>query len=232
MYRYETLYASIAASVIDITGTIFPSPGALNSIIFDILTQVLMPLFLLPRATRSSVRRFVHHIFWFLCICWQITWKEWHNIWHADVSRWFTLGRHRCRWVLWSFRTFIRPPHGPWAWAWVLQTNRLEDITYNLTCSCIQVTYARVPSTSMGIIVCLSFRPIIQVWVCWVGIGEAEGAVIVWMRLLKNTAWILLRFGTHVGNGSARNWLTFQDYKSRWQNYQNWHFCHLLNNNI
>ena len=42
----------------------------------------------------------IHHIFMFLCICWQITWKEWHKSWHVDVSRWFTLGLRQCRWIL------------------------------------------------------------------------------------------------------------------------------------
>ena len=56
-----------------------------------------------------SVRPFVTHVFRFLCICWQITWKEWYKVWHADVSRWLTPSRHRCRWVLLSFHAFVRP---------------------------------------------------------------------------------------------------------------------------
>ena len=35
-----------------------------------------------------SVCQFLQHIFRFLSICWQIAWNEWHNIWHADASRW------------------------------------------------------------------------------------------------------------------------------------------------
>ena len=38
-----------------------------------------------------SVHPFVHHILSYLCICWQIIWKEWHNeILHAYVFRWLT----------------------------------------------------------------------------------------------------------------------------------------------
>ena len=43
-----------------------------------------------------SARPFFRKIFRFLCICWQIIWKEWHKIWHADIFRWLTLIRHRC----------------------------------------------------------------------------------------------------------------------------------------
>ena len=37
-----------------------------------------------------SVRPCDHHIFRFLCICWQINWKKWTTFWHADASRWLT----------------------------------------------------------------------------------------------------------------------------------------------
>ena len=39
----------------------------------------------------SCVCLSIHHIFRFLCICWQITWKEWHKNWHVNVSRWYLL---------------------------------------------------------------------------------------------------------------------------------------------
>ena len=44
-----------------------------------------------------------------MVLTWQLTntWKEWHKMCHADVSRWLTLGRHRCRWILLSTRPSV-----------------------------------------------------------------------------------------------------------------------------
>ena len=87
------------------------------------------------------VRPFVHQIFRLLCICWQISCKEWHKIWHADVSRWLTPLWNRSRWLLLSFHTFIRPSDHPCDWVWVLQTNRLDEMVYILACWYIQMIY-------------------------------------------------------------------------------------------
>ena len=54
-----------------------------------------------------SIRLFVHHIFRFLRIFWRISWKEYHKIWHADIS-----SRHLCRWILLSFN-YLWPPSAP-----------------------------------------------------------------------------------------------------------------------
>ena len=76
-----------------------------------------------------------------LCIFWQNSWKEWHKIWYADISRWLILSRHRYRWVLLSFHVFVRPVNCPWAWVLVLRTNLLAETIYILACWCIQTTY-------------------------------------------------------------------------------------------
>ena len=54
-----------------------------------------------------SVLSFVHHSLRFLRVCWQISWKEYNKIWHADIS-----SRYRCRWILLSFY-YPRPPSAP-----------------------------------------------------------------------------------------------------------------------
>ena len=79
-----------------------------------------------------SISLFLYHIFRFLHICWQINWKEWHRIWHADVSRWITLCQHGCWWLLLSFLPFVHPSNCLWAWVWVLQINRMEEMVYIL----------------------------------------------------------------------------------------------------
>ena len=73
-------------------------------------------------------------------VCWQITWNEWHKICYAEVSRWLTIGRHRCRWVLLSFHAFVRPSKCLWAWVLVLPTSLLEEKVFILACWCIQMT--------------------------------------------------------------------------------------------
>ena len=100
----------------------------------DDLTSVYLFLWVL-----LSVRRSSHHVFRFLCIYWKITWKE--RYWHVDVSRSFTLGRHRCRWILLSFHEFVHPSDHPWDWVWILQTNRMEEMVYILACWCIQMIF-------------------------------------------------------------------------------------------
>ena len=61
---------------------------------------------------------------------------KWHKIWYADVSGWLILGRHRCRWVLFSFYVFVRRSNCPWACILVLRKK-----VYILPCRCIQITY-------------------------------------------------------------------------------------------
>ena len=68
-----------------------------------------------------SVGLFPH--FQILCICWEISWKGWHKMWHADVSRWLT---PYGQWLLLSFDAFVHLPNCPWAWVLVFRTNRLE----------------------------------------------------------------------------------------------------------
>ena len=122
-----------------------------------------LPLFCL--SVRLSVNRSVNHIFRFLHICWQVTGKEWHRVRNADVSRWLTLGQHWCRWVLLSFHAFVRPSNHPWAWVCVLHTKRLEEMAYNLACWCIQMAYTQHSWMLMDIVVGLSVRPSVRLFV-------------------------------------------------------------------
>ena len=114
---------------------------------------------------KMSVNRSVNHIFRFLHICWQVTGKEWHRVRNADVSRWLTLGQHWCRWVLLSFHAFVRPSNHPWAWVCVLHTKRLEEMAYNLACWCIQMAYTQHSWMLMDIVVGLSVRPSVRLFV-------------------------------------------------------------------
>ena len=116
-------------------------------------------------SVRLSVNRSVNHIFRFLHICWQVTGKEWHRVRNADVSRWLTLGQHWCRWVLLSFHAFVRPSNHPWAWVCVLHTKRLEEMAYNLACWCIQMAYTQHSWMLMDIVVGLSVRPSVRLFV-------------------------------------------------------------------
>ena len=116
-------------------------------------------------SVRLSVNRSVNHIFRFLHICWQVTGKEWHRVRNADVSRWLTLGQHRCRWVLLSFHAFVCPSNHPWAWVCVLHTKRLEEMAYNLACWCIQMAYTQHSWMLMDIVVGLSVRPSVRLFV-------------------------------------------------------------------
>ena len=123
----------------------------------------------LPTFMGIIVCPFVHHIFKSPCICWQITWKDLHKIWHADVNRLHTVGRHRCQWVLLSF-SCVRPPvrlivHELGFWfcgqiAWKKKfTFWHADVSRKLTLSL---------STLMAVIIHLSVRPAILVWF-WMG---------------------------------------------------------------
>ena len=116
-------------------------------------------------SVRLSVNRSVNHIFRFLHICWQVTGKEWHRVRNADVSRWLTLGQHWCRWVLLSFHAFVRPSNHPWDWVCVLHTKRLEEMAYNLACWCIQMAYTQHSWMLMDIVVGLSVRPSVRLFV-------------------------------------------------------------------
>ena len=100
-----------------------------------------------------------------LHICWQVTGKEWHRVRNAAVSRWLTLGQHWCQWVLLSFHAFVRPSNHPWAWVCVLHTKRLEEMAYNLACWCIQMAYTQHSWMLMDIVVGLSVRPSVRLFV-------------------------------------------------------------------
>ena len=84
---------------------------------------------------------------------------------NRSVSRWLTLGQHWCRWVLLSFHAFVRPSNHPWAWVCVLHTKRLEEMAYNLACWCIQMAYTQHSWMLMDIVVGLSVRPSVRLFV-------------------------------------------------------------------
>ena len=90
--------------------------------------------------------------------------KEWHRVRNADVSRWLTLGQHWCRWVL-SYHAFVRPSNHPWARVCVLHTKRLEEMAYNLACWCILMAYTQHSWMLMDIVVGLSVRPSVRLFV-------------------------------------------------------------------
>ena len=70
-----------------------------------------------------------------------------------------------CRWVLLSFHAFVRPSNHPWAWVCVLHTKRLEEMAYNLACWCIQMAYTQHSWMLMDIVVGLSVRPSVRLFV-------------------------------------------------------------------
>ena len=76
-----------------------------------------------------------------------------------------SLGQHWCRWVLLSFHAFVRPSNHPWAWVCVLHTKRLEEMAYNLACWCIQMAYTQHSWMLMDIVVGLSVRPSVRLFV-------------------------------------------------------------------
>ena len=106
---------------------------------------------------------FVQHIFTFLYICWQITWRngiKFGMLMYLDDN---TLGRHRCRWVLLSLSihtTVCGIEFGycghiarkKWSRFWHAGVSRLLALS---------------SSTHWGIFVRLSFRTASCVCVCW-----------------------------------------------------------------
>ena len=122
-------------------------------------------------SVRPYARPSIRHIF--MCICWQITLKGWQKISHAEVSRWLSrptsmpMGTVVISCVL----PCVEPSLGL---VWVLWIHHLQDMAYNLAVLGIQMTYLRLPSTLIGIIV----RPPFWVWVCWGwGWGRCTGGL-------------------------------------------------------
>ena len=77
-----------------------------------------------------------------------------------------------------------------WAWLCALRTNRLEEMANKLACSCIQMTYAQLSLTIMGIIAYVSVWLSIGVFICWVWFGEGKGDILVLMcYILHNSAY-------------------------------------------
>ena len=69
-----------------------------------------------------------------------------------------------------SDRSFSRivwplPSNHPWAWVCVLHTKRLEEMAYNLACWCIQMAYTQHSWMLMDIVVGLSVRPSVRLFV-------------------------------------------------------------------
>ena len=119
-------------------------------------------------SVHPSVRLFVYGIFRWLCICWQIIWNKWHKIWHADVSpSLISLSQHWCQRVFLSCHAFVHVSNCSWAWLCALRTNRLEEMANKLACSCIQMTYAQLSLTIMGIIAYVSVWLSVGVFICW-----------------------------------------------------------------
>ena len=58
-----------------------------------------------------------------------------------------------------------RPSNHPWAWVCVLHTKRLEEMAYNLACWCIQMAYTQHSWMLMDIVVGLSVRPSVRLFV-------------------------------------------------------------------
>ena len=109
----------------------------------------------------------------FLCICWQITWQKWHKIWHADVSR-LTLGRHR--WALLSFHASFRPTFRGLGFGYFGQIAWKKWPT--VWHAYISRYLGSAAIDAYNIIVRLSVRRAIWVWVCW-GWGSGWGRVVI-----------------------------------------------------
>ena len=62
-------------------------------------------------------------------------------------------------------RSSVRPSNHPWAWVCVLHTKRLEEMAYNLACWCIQMAYTQHSWMLMDIVVGLSVRPSVRLFV-------------------------------------------------------------------
>ena len=77
-----------------------------------------------------------------------------------------------------------------WAWLCALWTNRLEEMANKLACSCIQMTYAQLSLTIMGIIAYVSVWLSVGVFICWVWFGEGKGDILLLMcYILHNSAY-------------------------------------------
>ena len=77
-----------------------------------------------------------------------------------------------------------------WAWLCALRTNRLEEMANKLACSCIQMTYAQLSLTIMGIIAYVSVWLSVGVFICWVWFGEGKGDILMLMcYILHNSAY-------------------------------------------
>ena len=134
---------------------------------------------------------------------------------------------HWCRWVLLSFHAFVRPSNHPWAWVCVLHTKRLEEMAYNLACWCIQMAYTQHSWMLMDIVVGLSVRPSVRLFVyacptIWVffffcfffafffltlGLGQRRAVVIIGRWLLPSlvdTGDICCHYWQHI---LVHNWL-------------------------
>ena len=93
----------------------------------------------------------------------------------------------------------IRPcVHCSWAWLCALRTNRLEEMANKLACSCIQMTYAQLSLTIMGIIAYVSVWLSVGVFICWVWFGEGKGDILMLMCYILHTqvCWIISIFET------------------------------------
>ena len=67
--------------------------------------------------------------------------------------------------VLLSFHAFVCPSNHPWAWVCVLHTKCLEEMAYNLACWCIQMAYTQHSWMLMDIVVGLSVRASVSLFV-------------------------------------------------------------------
>ena len=109
----------------------------------------------------------------FLCICWQITRKEWHKMWHVDVSKRFTsvdidADGYCCNFMHLSIRPTIQG----------IEFGYCRQMVYIWACWCIQMTY--YPSTAsmpIGIVVISCVRPSVQLSMN-LGFGIAEDCAL------------------------------------------------------
>ena len=85
-----------------------------------------------------------------------------------------------------------------WAWLCALRTNRLEEMANKLACSCIQMTYAQLSLTIMGIIAYVSVWLSVGVFICWVWFDEGKGDILVLMcYILHNSAYPFCNYWPH-----------------------------------
>ena len=82
-------------------------------------------------------------------------------------------------------RSSVRPSNHPWAWVCVLHTKRLEEMAYNLACWCIQLAYTQHTWMLMDIVVGLSVRPSVRLFVY----GIFRWLCICWQIIIGR--WLL-----------------------------------------